>query len=392
MKVKIVSSKLDLLDPIRESGYFQDVSICDSLEEASDSDIAIVSSIIINHNHLSEFYNNRSPQTAKQNVFYMLTNDEDEQLNDLITNVCRARNITVIPPKMTVKQIVDTVIQKLFPEYGKKHSKVVAFFGAAGDVGTSMISQSVSEMLAQNTNYKIGHLILNDSMGTYYTNLKESEDISLDEIKLELFSNVLSSEKLAQTCIQRGNLFLLQAPRYLPDMRHFHPEHVEQLLDLASKIFDIIVVDAGANYSLGLTIGVLRSVNYKYLVTTQQEKPRKKFERVEAQIFKALQLKTTDFMIVINKFLKDASIYNGKQMADLYKMTLAATPPHLEFQGWQAEVDRKTLIHYDNPEFNEQIQYLARMVATQLKLDYQEQEVRKKSFLEKILNRGGAAS
>jgi hypothetical protein len=242
------------------------------------------------------------------------------------------------------------------------------------------------------SNYKVMHLILNDSMGTYYTNLRESEDICLDEIKVELFSNVLSPEKLLQTCVARGNLYILQAPRYLPDIRYFHPEHVEQLLDLAAQVCDLIVVDAGANYSLGLTIGTLRSVPHKYLVTTQQEKPRKKFERVEAQIFKTLQLRTSDFSIVVNKYLREESNYSGKQIADLYKMTLAATPPHLEFQGWQAEIDRKTLIHYNNTEFNDQVGILAKMVAAQLKLPFQIQEDRKVRFLDKIFNRGGAVS
>ncbi|WP_240416489.1 AAA family ATPase [Paenibacillus periandrae] len=387
MKVKIVSNNIDLLDPLRNLGYFEEVTISANLEDALDADTLVISSLLISHNTLSDLYGRYTKQFTNKKVFYMLTDQEGDTPNELIANICEARNITVIPPKMTINQIIQFVSNHLYPEMGRKNSKVVAFFGAAGDVGTSMVSQSVAEIIAQNTEYKIGLYILNDSMGPYYVKLREDEDISIDEIKAELWSNVLSPDKLLQTCIKRNNLYILQAPRYLPDMRHFHPEHVEQLLDLGSKIFDIIIIDAGASYNLGLTIGVLRAANHKYLVTTQQEKPRIKFEQVQSQIFKSLQLKTTDFMIIINKFLKDSSMYDGKQMADLYKMTLAATPPHLEFMGWQAEVDRKTLLHFNEVDFTEQIELTARLIATQLKVEYRQLEKKKPGFMNQLFGR-----
>ncbi|MEK3911131.1 hypothetical protein [Paenibacillus sp. FSL H7-0331] len=390
MKVKLVSNNVDLLEPLRGLGYFEEVTLSDILEEALEADILIISSILIGHNMLSDMYGRYAQQLKSKKLFYMLTDNEGDSPNDLIAHICEARDITVIPPKMTINQIIEHLTHTLFPDMGRKNSKVVAFFGAAGDVGTSMVSQSVAEILAQNTEYKIGLYILNDSMGPYYVKLREDEDISIDEIKAELWSNVLSPEKLLQTCVQRNNLYILQAPRYLPDMRHFHPEHVEQLLELGSNVFDIIIIDAGASYNLGLTIGVLRSATHKYLVTTQQEKPRLKFEQVQSQIFKSLQLKTTDFMIIINKFLKDTSMYDGKQMADLYKMTLAATPPHLEFMGWQAEVDRKTLLHFNSIDFIEQIELTARLIAKQLKVEYRDQELKKPGFIKQLFGRGQA--
>lgn len=216
MKVKLVSNNVDLLEPLRGLGYFEEVTLSDILEEALEADILIISSILIGHNMLSDMYGRYAQQLKSKKLFYMLTDNEGDSPNDLIAHICEARDITVIPPKMTINQIIEHLTHTLFPDMGRKNSKVVAFFGAAGDVGTSMVSQSVAEILAQNTEYKIGLYILNDSMGPYYVKLREDEDISIDEIKAELWSNVLSPEKLLQTCVQRNNLYILQAPAIYP--------------------------------------------------------------------------------------------------------------------------------------------------------------------------------
>jgi len=92
-------------------------------------------------------------------------------------------------------------------------------------------------------------------------------------------------------------------------------------------------------------------------------------------------------LLVINKYINSNYIYNTRQMAGIYKMMLAVSIPHLEFIGWQAEIEQKTLNHYGNVVFNKQIDYLSRLIATQMHIPYKEQE--KENIIRRTLNNIG---
>lgn len=370
MKLSLVSADVDLQKALNDTGYFTEVVIAQTLEDTRDSQVVVISDHEVHHNELSLFYSGRQEKKKNQVVFFMISNLSNDQALQNITAICESKNIVTIPPMLTMNQIVDRIIKKLFPEIGGRNQNIAVFFGADSKVGTTMTAQVCAEMLAKNTDLKIALLHLNENPGTHYFKIREEENVGIDDIKIRLFNNILTADELFHTCIQQKGLFVLQGPKSLLDIRHYHPEHLENLIQLAREVFDVIIIDAGFNIRTGMAVGALRSSNIRYLVTTQQETARKEFERMESQIFKALQMETSDFLLIANKYVNTSSIYTGKQLADLYKMSLAGTIPHMEFSGWQAEIDQKSLIHYENEGFNAQVEQLCKLIAAQMKIEY----------------------
>lgn len=388
MKLTLLSNDIDLQQSLDNTGYFKEVSTVESLNDQYNSDVLVISDLIVDHNELSLFYGEQTKEKKKNQItFYMMSNYFNEQINQNIISICESKNIIVIPPKLTLQQIVDRIIKVLFPEIGGKNQNIAVFFGADSKVGTTMIAQMVAEMLARNTDLKVALLFLNDRPSTAFLKSKEDENIGLDEIKIKLFNKILTSDELLSTCVRHKELFVLQGPRYVLDVRHYHPEHVENLIQLARKEFDVIIIDAGSDIRLGMAVGALRSTNIRYLVTTQQEEAKNTFELTESQVLKALQMSSSDFLLVVNKYLKSESIYTGKQLADLYKMSLATTLPNMEYGGWQAEFDKKSLIHYENEEMNFGVDQLCKLIAAQMKFEYRSNSTKKEGWISKISDR-----
>lgn len=391
MKLKLISNDIKLQQSLNNTGYFADVTISSDLSDTTESNVVVISDRQVDINELSLFFSEYDNyrlkgSKAERKVFYMLSGLSDTQYNTHITSICEAKDVVVIPPKLTIKQIIDFISNILFPDLITDSHKSIVFFGADSKVGTTMTAHSCAQMLAKNTNLKVGLLFLNDDIGTHYVKSNEDQSSGLDEIKTKLFNNILSPEELLQICIQDSNLYILRGVNNLLDQRFYHPEHVEMITDICSRVFDLLIIDAGENIHNALTIGSLKSSKLKYLVTTQQEVTRKAYEQKYSQVLRSLQYKPNDFLLIGNKYIKSNSIYNGKQLADLYKMNLATTLPHLEFLGWQAEIEQKTLLQLNSEEYTYQIDQLCILMAKQLHINYQSDVIKSAGFMSNLFS------
>ncbi len=386
MNLLLISNDNDLYRFFKNSEYFN-VKRETNLIKVEEYEVIIISDNEINHNELFCIFEvNEIEKYSGKHIFYILSDKYDSQSVRNIYSICKMRNIIIIPSKLSIKQINNKVLEHVTPSEYKENRNVITFFGADSKVGTTMIAQSVAELLAKKTDIKIGLFFLNNNPSTNYT--KNNDISSLDNIKIKLFNNILKSEELMDICIKEENdLYILPGIDYYPDFRQYHPEHIERLIELAAEKFNILIIDAGSNIDSGLAIASLKLAKIKYLVVTQQEAVRKNFERIEAQTFNQLNIDAKQFMLVINKYIKSNYIYNTRQMAGIYKMMLAASIPHLEFLGWQAEIERRTLIHYESESFNRQIDSLSRLIATQMHSSYK--EIKKENIIKRTLNNIG---
>ncbi|OEF99450.1 hypothetical protein BHF71_09060 [Vulcanibacillus modesticaldus] len=384
MDLALICNDSGLQKAFEQTGYFK-VSINNTLEDLDESKILVISDREISYNELFHFFEmKKNYPKNNQQIFYILSDVYREQITDNIISIGKTRSITIIPPKLTTSQIVRKVLEKVFPDINDESKNIITFFGADSKVGTTMIAQSTAEMLANRTDLKIGLLFLNGNPSTNYLMVKRKT--GLDYIKIKLINNILKPEEMIESCYKsRENLYVLPGIDYLLDVRYYHPENVERLIQLANEKFNLVIIDAGSNIDSGLAIAALNATKYKYLVTTQQEITRKNFERLENQIFKRLQIESGEFMLVVNKYLKSRHIYSASQIADLYKMMLATYIPHLEFLGWQAEYDHKTLLNYDNEDYNRQIEQLSKIIANQIQISFKENLIKKDGIFKKAM-------
>ena len=223
---------------------------------------------------------------------------------------------------------------------------IICFFGAGPCAGTSMISLSIAQVISDISCKNTCYLNLNGSYGTdYIDNL--SDDLGLANIKERLANNILSEEELKDSCIKSSCLYFLPGEKEISKVRHYHPEHIEKLTDLATKTFDITVINAGSSIT-GMSIGALNSSNLKILVSTQSQKYFKNFNNQVTQIISNLGISAQDFLLVVNKYVEYGGLENEIVLAKKYGMQLLSVIPFLEYiAGLEAEIKKKTLLGFD---------------------------------------------
>lgn len=380
MRVHMISADTDLQKALLESKCFDDVSISESLSKDIKADILIISDKMMSTNNFLLIQ--KEEISNYKYVFYMLSNGYQKTIENT-TNILESRGINIIPPKLTLNQIVERIVNQVVP-YAVNHKNIITFYGADSKVGTSMIAQGVSELLAEQSKKKILYLTLDGTPGLSYIKLRNQDStLGLDNIKVKLINEILTPTELLDTCIQRDNLYILRGANYILDIRHYSPDVIEYLIQLAAENFTAVIIDSGSNIDSGMTIAALNSTVYKYLVTTQQSKSKENFIRIKSQVFDILGIDPKDFMIVVNKHINDNLLDTPAQIAEQYKMTLAGYIPYLDLLGWQAEYDRKNLIHYGNSDYVNAINEIVKLIATQLQIPLSN-EHEKRGIFERI--------
>lgn len=377
MNISIISKDLELINKLKDTNCFNNINHFDNLQcdKNSDTDILVVSDKLVDINGMLELKNSECANI--EYVFYMIS-EENYKINT--QSILSVENIIAIAPKLTPSQIVEVICNETIGL--KQRKKIVTFFGTDSKVGTSQISQSVAELISNNTKANVLLTFLNGRPGISYLENK-GNGLGLDSIRTKLFNNVLSVNELLDGCIKNENYYVLPGSYNITNNRFYHPKHIEKLLEVASKKFDVIIIDAGnsQNIELGMTIGSLNATSLRYLVTTQQESSYENYMLIENILKDKLNIK--DFMLVINKYINDTNLINSYELADKYKFTLATEVPFLEW-GWQSEKEKKILLKYENEEYINNLAKLAKILCKQLELDYKEEEIKKDSWLKKI--------
>lgn len=379
--VKIVSNDIELHNKFVSIGLFNNVTVESSFEGANDwpeVDILLVSDRIINVNEFLEHYNLFSRKYKK--VFYMLSDNTDNNMSNM-RNIMKAKGINVIPPRLTVNQIVERICKDTGTSI-QVNKNIFTFFGADSKVGTSITVQAIAENIAMHTRCKI--LLLNLSGQPSVNYFAANEALNLDAIKVKIMNNILQPKELEDTCWNKDNLYILPSTKSVVDMRYYHPEHIENLILLAAESFDIVLIDAGSNVNLGLCIGALNSTGNKFLITTQQDNARYNFDVLNSQVFSVHEWTPKDFMLIINKYINSPDLYTPSQLAELYQTTFIGTLPYLEY-GWQAERDKCTLLTYDNPDYKRQIDEITLLITNQLNIEFIHISNKKIGLLKRLL-------
>lgn len=380
LTLKLVCNDIDLHSKIVSIGLFDDVTLNANLSESDawgNVDIILVSDRAVNVNEFLD-YINTSAYKFKQ-IFYMLSGGSGGYSSN-VRNMLKTKGVNIIPPKLTINQIVE----RLCKDTGAKISEnknIFVFFGADSKVGTSITVQTIAENIA--THSRCSVLLLNLSGQPSVNYFDVSDILNLDTIKVKIINKVLQPRELIDTCYRKENLYILPTSKLISDMRHYHPEHIEYLVSLTSREFDVVLIDAGSNIHLGMCVGSLNSTNNKFLVTTQQDNARSYFEMVNDQVFSILDLSPKDFLLIVNKYVNAPGLYAPSQLADMYKTTLAGTLPYLEY-GWQAERDKCTLLAYGNNEYEKQISNISKLITELLDIEYINISVKKKSLFKKL--------
>jgi len=382
--ILIIGSCGGLKAELEKTKFFSDVKTCLSFDskELDKIDILIVESKTISY---SSYIQNFSKFLKKVKSNYYIAGDMDTY--STINKTLSSYGIIVIPPLLTDAQISQKICSLAIEDFDTGKD-AVCFFGSGPEAGVSMISLSTAQVLSDITGKSTCLLSLNGSEGTTYFDI-DSGSHGLFEIKERLINNILSPEELKSSCIKSGNLYILPGEKDISKIRHYHPDHIEKLVDLSSKTFDVTIINGGSDIS-GMSIGALNSSKIKYMVTTQSDKHFRNFSKLLEQIFSSLGISPDDFNLIVNKYIDSSELDTEISLAKKYGMQVASVIPLLDYTlSLEAEKERKTLLGYDRL-YSNSIKQLSVSLCGELGIEILgtgKKDGKRGSFLNKILGR-----
>lgn len=385
MKVVLLSSDLELKSRIEDEGYFNEVSLISNINNIkNDFNVMVISDKILPYNELTLFYDKQESILIGKYVFYMLSNYNDESIIDNVTSICSSKGITVIHPRRTAIQIKDIILKSVFKGIESSRKNIITFAGADHKVGCTMTTMCIADLLSKRTNSKVLLMHLNADPSTYYINIKDSELYGIDNLKNKLTNNMLTGDEIQSASIKiRDNFYVLPGVRNIIETKYYLPEHIENLINLATDLFHIIIIDAGSltelDFQGGMTIAALTLPYKKYLITTQQKVSFDKFDNIKTSTLNRLGINTKEFLLILNKYYDFSTTHSPNKVADSYGMLLTGFLPYLDLKGWQAEFEKTTLLDYKEKEYNNRMEAIAKVVAEQIGIGYLDIKVKNSS-------------
>lgn len=220
------------------------------------------------------------------------------------------------------------------------------FHGVDHKVGTTMISQSVAEYLAdQYKDIKVLFVTLNGRESAEYVH--EAPE-TIEGIKNHIDSKLINEIDFMKVCKKTENFFMLAGIRNESEQRNYYPDMSTYLLETVTEKFDIVIADSGNELDNGLAIGALSSTRNRFLILTQQETVLYRWER-NRDLYQRLGICFDVY--ILNKYYEQDPYnlsYIGERLTipedKFFKIGFAG-------YGRQAEMEYRTLMEYKDHKY-----------------------------------------
>ncbi len=227
---------------------------------------------------------------------------------------------------------------------------IIVFHGIDYKVGTTMLAQSVAQIIADNyQNLSVLFATLNGRKSCEY--IRKSVK-TVDEYKLQIDSRIFLNKEFSKECKYKENLHVLGGLVAEQEERYYHPDSIRYLLDSVNEQFDLVIVDSGNSIDNGLAIGALESGNKNYIVLGQQETSISRYEK-NCQMINSLGVNFDGF--IINKYI-ESDLYSRKYFEKRLNVDrkLVKTVAYVDL--WrEAEHENKTFVEMKNQRYSDDV-------------------------------------
>ncbi len=234
---------------------------------------------------------------------------------------------------------------------------VYVFLGADAKVGVTMLTSCISQSIARQ-GIDVLHIHLDGKFGNeYYKSLYEIHDVGLDDLKLKLKSGILNIEDIKSVCdVLYGNLYHISGVADILKKHDYTPNQIHMLLEQCNQVFDFVIVDAGSDIHLAMSIAALLSTDNRFIVLTQQYLAIKRFYDINS-ILENMSISFSD--AIVNKYISYDKLPYLNDISKRIGDKSIISIPYLEY-GWQCEADGISLIEFGHREFIMRIEFIAR--------------------------------
>jgi hypothetical protein len=232
-----------------------------------------------------------------------------------------------------------------------------AFFGADHKVGTTMITQSVAEIISTAyPNLKILLIAMNGRESCEYT---REAPAGIDGMKIHIDNKMVNGEDFLKVCTHKGNFYHMAGISNEPEARYYYPDTAKNLFEEVAPEFDLVVADCGNELDNGLAVGTLSIAEESFFIAAQQETAIRRYEK-NRKLIEDLDIGISAF--IINKFYEQDP-YGLPYFANRFEQDKGKflKIESAEYSR-QAEIDHKTLLNYKNEGFRMDIIIVANVI------------------------------
>lgn len=234
-------------------------------------------------------------------------------------------------------------------------SILIVFHGADYKVGTTMVAQSVSELVAKKyPNSKVLRIAMNNRRGCDFI---RNPTPSIEGFKKSLESGALIGEPLFRRYHIKENLYGISGLEKEINHRQYFPDDAFKIIKSIEKQFDFIIVDSGCDIDNGLVLGSLLMEGINLFVLTQNESVLYRWEQQQA-IYKSLSINFDNF--IVNKY-DNAHPYSLSYIKE--RLNLQEGTYHkilFSSYGNRGEWEKKSLVQYGGNSYKNQILAIAK--------------------------------
>ncbi|WP_127582365.1 hypothetical protein [Paenibacillus koleovorans] len=257
--------------------YTEPHELLTAVERGGGIDYAVLSDRYFDYGAFCEYTEALRERQPSLKLSVMLSDRHDRLVNERWMKTCLANGFNWISPHRTR----DMILQQLAEHRGAVRSadmgsgsKMLVFIGSTPNIGTTLTAFGTALRLAHETIHRIGYICLNlksSKLHRYIGNDKPA--FTLDQLRAELRSRSLTSERLQKACESiRGNpnLHVLYGNMLREQSEYFMPEDIEFLLRVARGAFELVIVEVGAYWDNAATLCSLLGADGRYWVTTKE--------------------------------------------------------------------------------------------------------------------------
>lgn len=235
--------------------------------------------------------------------------------------------------------------------------KLVALHGGDHKTGTTMLAQSLAELIAlRKKDMKVLLITLNSRKNIGFVRERVQ---TIDDYRVQLDSRLLIREEFLQSTRRSNNFHMLAGLAREEEERYYHPETAEYLLKSIEDDFDLIISDTGCCLDNGLAYGGLQMAGQRFFVLNQMESTIRRAEEQGSRYQKAGILFN---QIILNQF-REKDPYSVSYLAERLDFPKEGfLLVHQADYSRQAEMEYRTLMEYRDEIYREDIRKLANVV------------------------------
>ncbi|WP_040951685.1 hypothetical protein [Gorillibacterium massiliense] len=307
-----------------------------------DLDLILIAEQEVSISDLEPFMANRH---AKQ-VGYLLSSHCENSILENKASVCTKLGILPIFPRQTPKQMV----RMLLGTSGKTTMarKRLVIMGTHPQTGATMIALCLARELSAR-GVSVGVLGLNsDNPGNHYFHPYNGNTLD------EYYPEIADSRRLPKRDEllnfmhkdEHGYAYLAGNADFTK-RRYYRFDCIERLIDMASDIFDLVILDAGCSPDSNLTLQALAQGDIKLLVGSQQPLSEMMWNRMYTDILRLLSYTKDEFLLVINRHMADLPL-EGRKLQQLMGVPLVGEIPDFGLDGLLCEIENRLLTDSGN--------------------------------------------